>query len=166
MSELDVLRNVPLFAGLSQAQLEAVVRAVRPHCVAVDQAILSEGEQGDSMFILVKGSVEVSKRLGPLASVSENGAKEKVLVRLHAPQFLGEMGLLEGTERSATVTARSECNLLELTQSDFERLAEHDPALGYVVVRNIARVLSSRLRRTDHDMVKLTVALSLALGNR
>ena len=69
-------------------------------------------------------------------------------------------------DRSATITTESECEILELAREDFERLATADPQLAYRVLRNIAVVLAERLRRTDLDIVKLTVALSLALGNR
>ncbi|MBI4321488.1 MAG: cyclic nucleotide-binding domain-containing protein [Chloroflexi bacterium] len=166
MSDVDALRAIPIFAGLAEAQLGVILSTVRPQMVPSGAIILREGEQGDSLFILARGSVEVTKQLGLALTVPVEGVKEKTLVRLDAPQFFGEMGLLQDTERSATVTARGECALLEIAKADFEHLAEADPTLGYLVIRNIAVVLASRLRRTDRDIVKLTMALSLALGNR
>lgn len=56
--------------------------------------------------------------------------------------------------------------LVELTREEFERLAIGDPALGFRLARNIAVVMAERLRRTDPEVLKLTTALSLALGNR
>lgn len=87
-------------------------------------------------------------------------------MRLSAPQFFGEMGLLSDLERSATITTETECEILELSRADFERLVASDPELGYRLVHNIALVLAERLRRTDLDVLKLTAALSLALGTR
>ena len=54
----------------------------------------------------------------------------------------------------------------QLRRADFERLTTADPLLGYRLMRNVAVVLADRLRSTDLDVLKLTTALSLALGNR
>lgn len=166
MTFVDLIREIPLFSGLDEPQLETIGSALRRKQFPSDTVILREGEQGDSLFILVDGSVEVSKRLGLVIATPEDGMREKMLVRLRAPQFFGEVGLLEDAERSATVRACGACDVLEISRADFERVAEADPLLGYHMLRNISTVLSARLRRTDHDVVKLTVALSLALGIR
>ncbi len=164
MSDIETLQGIPLFHGLSAAQLRAITSIASPQRVPADAVILREGDRGDALFILAAGSVEVTKRLGLVGSMPLDVVKEKTLVRLDAPQFFGEMGLLEDAERSATVTALGECELLKVSRADFERLAATDASLGYLVLRNMAIVLSSRLRRTDRDVVKLTMALSLALG--
>ncbi|MDO8672071.1 MAG: cyclic nucleotide-binding domain-containing protein [Dehalococcoidia bacterium] len=166
MSLAEKLRAVPILAGLTEAQIEAILGVVTSRRVAADTVIVREGDEGKSLFILTEGSVEVTKRLGLGIQMPTEGSREKLLVSLDAPQFFGEMGLLEDTERSATITTRGGCELVEITHENFERLAELDPLLGYRVLRNIAVVLSSRLRRTDRDVVKLTMALSLALGIR
>lgn len=165
MNDVELLRATPLFAGLTDAQFEAVSRVVRRQKVPMGKAILREGERTDSVFILGSGTVEVTKRFGFAAEDATSERKQKTLIRLTAPQFFGEMGLLEQSERSATITARSACELLEITRADFEGLADSDFSLGYYVVRNIAIVLASRLRRTDRDVLNLTIALSLSLGN-
>jgi CRP-like cAMP-binding protein len=121
MSDLDTLARVPVFSGLSEPQLRAVLEVVRPQRVPQGTVIIQEGKSGDSLFILTRGSVEVTKRLG-LASVTLASEKEKTIVRLDAPQFFGEMGLLENAERSATVMALGGCDLLEIIRLDFERL--------------------------------------------
>lgn len=164
--DTSLLRTVPLFSGLDDAQLGRVARLLRSRRVAPGVAIVSEGERSSSVFILASGSVGTSKRLGLAAQGSVDENRQKVLVHLTAPQFFGEMGLLTDLDRSATITTDTECEILELTRADFDDLAANDPALGYVLVRNIAVVLADRLRRTDLDLLKLTTALSLALGNR
>ncbi|MDO8689066.1 MAG: cyclic nucleotide-binding domain-containing protein [Dehalococcoidia bacterium] len=166
MSNLEVLRSIPIFAGLDEKQLGTILSVMRSRRVSGNAVILNEGDRGDSLFILASGSVEVTKHPGVVATLPTGGPKEKILVQLDAPQFFGEMGILEDTERSATVSTREECELLEITKADFERLGEIDPKLGYRVTGNIAVVMAERLRRTNVDVVKLTVALSLALGVR
>lgn len=164
--DMSVMRTVPLFAGLDDSQLGAVAAVLRPRRVEPGVAIFSEGERSSSVFILVSGSVGTSKRMGLAAQGPADSARQKVLVHLRAPQFFGEMGLLSDLERSATITTDTDCDVLELTREDFERLAAADRALGFCLVHNIAVVLAERLRRTDVDLLKLTTALSLALGNR
>ena len=160
------LAGLPLFNGLSDAQLAKIAAVLRRRHVQRDVPIFREGERSSTLYILVKGSVGTSKRLGLAAEQAAEPARQKVLVHLSAPQFFGEMGLLSDLERSATITTEAECELLELERADFERLAGEDPELGYRLVRNLAVVLAERLRRTDLDVLKLTTALSLALGNR
>lgn len=78
------------------------------------------------------------------------------------------MGVLvvEDAPRSASVRAASDCELLELRRADFDRLAGGDVELGYRLIRNIASSLIRRLRDTDRDILKLTAAPSIALGDR
>ncbi len=162
----QALRPIPLFDGLDDAQLAAVSSVLRRVRIPAGRAIFSEGEHSRSVYILVSGSVGTSKRMGLAARGAVEPARQKVLVHLGAPHFFGEMGLLSDLERSATITADTDCELLELTRDDFERLVAGDPVLGFRLVRNVAVVLADRLRRTDLDVLKLTTALSLALGNR
>lgn len=166
MTDLTPLRGIELFEGLSEAQLGAIAAVVRRRQVRAGTTILREGDHGDSLFILASGSVATSKRLGLMPADAAAAGRQKVLVQVTAPQFFGEMGLLEDAERSATITAATDCVLYELARAEFARLVEADLDLGYRVVRNIAAALSARLRRSGQDVVKLTAALSLALGNR
>lgn len=164
--DVESLRGIPIFGPLSDGQLREVAAAVRRRVVPAGTVIFREGERSTSVYILVRGSASTTKRLGLAVRDPVETPKQKVLVHLAAPQFFGEVGLLSDLERSATITTESECEIIELARADFERLAERDPDLGYRVLRSIAVVLTERLRRTDLDVVKLTAALSLALGNR
>ncbi|HEY6958126.1 MAG TPA: cyclic nucleotide-binding domain-containing protein [Candidatus Limnocylindria bacterium] len=163
---MTLLRTLPVFEGLDTEQLSAVAGALVPRRVGPGVDIFTEGERSTSLFIMTAGAVGTSKRMGLAAQDAGTGARQKVLVHLRAPQFFGEMGLLTDLERSATITTDTECELLELSRSEFDRLVMADARLGYRLVRNIAVVLADRLRRSDLDVLKLTTALSLALGNR
>lgn len=166
MTETHALLNMPLFRGLADQQLNQIIQAGKQVKVPPGTVIIHEGELSDSLFILTDGSVEVTKNLGRSIGIQMDESKQKTLVRLSAPQFFGEMGLLEECERSATITAATHCEILEFRKSDFDRVTEEDLQLGFHLARNIAMVISSRLRNTDKDVLKLTLALSLALGNR
>jgi len=162
----DVLRRLPILQGRSDAQLDAVSAVLVRRRVSGGVAIVGEGERSSSLYVLTAGSVGTTKRLGLAAQAPADAARQKVLVPLAVPQFSGETGLLSDLERSATITTGGDRELLELRRQDFDRLVPRDAALGYRLVRNIAVVLAERLRRTDLDVLKLTTAPSLALGNR
>lgn len=165
---IATLASVGLFAGLTSQQLEVIGRITRIiHC-AKNETIIREGDEGDVMYILKKGRVEVSRTVMLILSRSSVGEGEKSFAQLDDddhPVF-GEMALLEKGLRGATVTARTDCDLLEISQADFERVCAEDPLLGYLVFKNIATELSARLRRTNQDVVKLSTAVSLALSRR
>ncbi len=156
--------EIPLFGGLNEAQMRAIAAILRRGRARAGEVILREGDVGRSLYVLVSGTVETTKAMG--VPGPDGAPRRKVLVRMSAPQSFGEIGLLEESPRSATVRAATDCEYLELRREDFERLVGSDVHLAYVLVRNIASSLIQRLRRTDRDMIKLTVALSIALGNR
>lgn len=166
MSDIEALRAVALFGGLSEEQLRTVHAALRRRTFPAGTVVFDEGDRSSSVYVLSRGSVGTTKRFGLAVRTPTDATKQKTLVRLSAPQFFGEMGLLSDLERSATITTETECEILELSRADFERLVASDAELGYRLVHNIALVLAERLRRTDLDVLKLTAALSLALGTR
>lgn len=165
---VSVLAKVPLFQGLTPEQLKVVERIARTTRCQKGELIIKEGDQGDVMYVLTHGSVEVSRTVTLSLSRNQVAEGEKSFVKLDAadhPAF-GEMALLEKSLRGATVTALADCELLEISHQAFERTCQEDPMLGYTVLSNMASQLSARLRRTNQDVLKLSTALSLALGRR
>ena len=118
------------------------------------------------MFILLEGDVEISKLMTIKMDNYETSAKDKSLIRLSSKFFacFGEMALFEEkSERSATVTAVTPCKLAILRRDEFSKLVETDPEIGSVVFRNLARIVSDRLKRANKDILKLTTAFVLAV---
>jgi CRP-like cAMP-binding protein len=163
----DFLKSVYLFSDLSDEETDKVGRICSEFKALQGEHIIVEGEKGESMYVLVEGSVEISKHL-TLLTRGDFDEKDKTLIILRADTrpFFGEMGLLGGEERTATVTAISNCTLLEIRRADFEALCKADPMVGYQVLRKIALVTSERLKKTTRDVMKLTTALSLALEQK
>jgi CRP/FNR family cyclic AMP-dependent transcriptional regulator len=164
--DVTPFRGLTLFTGVTDDQLSRIAARLRRRIVPAGTPILTEGERDTSLFLLSRGSVVTTKRLGLVVRSELDADKQKLLVRFSAPQFFGELGLLSDLERSATVTADGECELLELARADFERLVQEDLQLAFQLIRNIAVVIGERLRNADRDILKLTAALSLSLGNR
>ena len=170
MADNAFLHKIFLFRDLSEDEMEEMLSRTQTRNFPADAVIIEEGEMGESMFIMLSGEVEITKRL--IQGLSEDTPKERVMKRLKAEDgvyfeemtLFGEMTLLENEPRSATVTARSECVLLELHQKDFLDLIQHQPDLGVKLLLRLAQVLSVRLRKTSMDVVKLTSALAISLG--
>ena len=112
--------------------------------------IIEEGTLGDCAYIIEEGSVEVSK-------LSPHGEKQ-VLAVLKKSEIFGEMGLIDGLPRSATVTAREDCVMSVCSQETFNNLADHNPES----LIPIFKVLVGRLRST----LALVETLQQNKGNR
>jgi CRP-like cAMP-binding protein len=133
------LRRSPLFDLLSPAELQVLADLSRPRRFGPGELVFAEGELGDSLFVLAAGEVEVSRHEAagaPLAVVA-------------APGAFGEMALVDREHRSATVRARTEVQALQLTAENFTTFRKYSRDGFTLVVMNIARVLSSRLRETS-----------------
>ena len=136
-----LLANVPIFCGVDDEAQRRLLRSSDERTAQADQVILHEGEMGNRLFIIVSGSVRVCKRFGQPGEV--------LLATLGPTDFFGEMCILEAQPRSATVVATTETVLLSIPASAFYQLFHEVPAQYGILVLNIARDLSRRLRRLD-----------------
>ncbi len=125
----------PLFAGLSEDELLAIIKGLRLLSFAPGDVIVTEGEPGQSLFILAEGSVSVFVR----NAVGRNAH----LCRLDEGAFFGEISTLSGRPRSATVTAASRCELLELDPPNLDLIARSHPRMREVLEEYSARRASS-----------------------
>jgi CRP/FNR family cyclic AMP-dependent transcriptional regulator len=164
MIDAAFFRKLYLFQDLEESEIQLVVSRTIPREFPCGAVIIQEGEAGDSLFIMQAGEVEITKQLTLV--LDEDTPKERVFIRLKAENgvYFGEMALLENETRSATVTALTDCSLLELHQKDFLDLIGKNPAMGVKLLLRLAQVLSRHLRKTNQDVVKLTTALAVSLG--
>jgi CRP/FNR family transcriptional regulator, cyclic AMP receptor protein len=164
MMDAALFQKIYLFQDIKEDELHQVLNRTSPREFSAGEVIIQEGEPGDSLFIMAAGEVEITKQLTLV--LDEDTPKERVMIRLNAENgvYFGEMALLENETRSATVTASTDCSLLELHQKDFLDLIERNPAMGVKLLLRLAQVLSRHLRKTNQDVVKLTTALAVSLG--
>lgn len=159
--------NSIIFQDLDEEEVSRFLAASREIKFPKGEAIIREGDWGETMYILKEGTVEVSKTLTLKWGAGDFQEKEKILTKLSADDraILGEVALFENNIRTATVTALTECLAWEISRADFHKLAEENPRLGYKIIKNIVRLLCWRLRKADEDTIKLTTALSIALSS-
>lgn len=143
LDPLDVLRTVPLFRQVPEADLVAFAHLVRERRQPKGSMILSQGDRGDALFLIRSGQVKVSV-------VAEDG-REVILSVLGPGSFFGELALLDDEPRSAHVIAMEDTLLLQLHREDLRGRLKLSPELSVSLLRE----LSQRLRRADDTIASL-----------
>ncbi len=149
----ELLRKVPLLAGLTDADREALAAAVSRRRYRKGDIVCQKEEPGHALFIVERGSVRIY-----LPSAQGN---DLILAVLGTGDFFGDISLLDGQPRSASASAVGEATILTLERADFIALITRRPAAAMAVLEAVAR----RLRETDEmasDLAFLDVAGRLA----
>jgi sulfate permease, SulP family len=144
-SDILALHEIDFLDGLEDRDLEALQPLLTPCNFAAGETICREGEDGDRMWLLAKGSVSVRLALG-------DGRGYRRITSLARGTTLGEMALVESSRRSATVVADEPVFCYELLRSDFDSLVAGYPGIATKLLSNLSRELARRLRRTSEDL--------------
>ncbi|MFQ5989849.1 MAG: Crp/Fnr family transcriptional regulator [Candidatus Methylomirabilales bacterium] len=148
------LSEVVIFHGLDKGQLESILSISSMQQFDRGSVIFTEGEQGEELFLIIKGKVRISRQLSGV------GVGEEALAVLEPTQAFGEMAVIEDdVVRSASATAHEPCSMLVLKKKGFQRLLRDNHDLAYTVLSNVVKLLSSRLRTTNDKVI-----LALASG--
>ncbi|MBU1262890.1 Crp/Fnr family transcriptional regulator [bacterium] len=130
------LRNVPIFASFSEEELNNLAKIVQKKTYKKKEAILKEGEIGDSFFIICSG----------LAKVVTKPCNKKILINIMGEkEFFGEMAFLNEKKRSATVIAHSDLELIVIFRKDFVKYI----LSNYTCLVKLLQTISERLRKAD-----------------
>ncbi|CAN5232469.1 MFS transporter [soil metagenome] len=144
----DVLAKVSIFSHLDGRLREDIARRTRLLRLPGNEWLFRHGDEGDALYVVLSGRCEV---------VSEDG---DVLVALGRGAGLGELALITGAPRSASVRARRDSELLELSRNEFERLLRDEPAFAAGLTRELGRQLqASRPRESSRDPRASTIAV-------
>jgi len=135
MTRLRALRPVPIFRGLTKEELFEVARMTTEVTYPADETVVREGDPGDALYIIVEGTVEI-----------HTGGR--VVARMTAGDFFGEISLFDGEPRSATVVAVDDVVLLRLKSSDFETLLK-----SHYIARTALKSLAQRFRAAQGSHV-------------
>ncbi len=146
MNKAEELQKSRLFEGLLPEEIEMLGEVTQQKKYAEGEVVFEQGDVGDSLYLLVEGAVEVLHK-------REDG-KEHIITVLEAPEFFGEMSLIDKEYRSATIRANSEAVMLCLTNENLHSFARVYKNGFTLAVINIARVLSSRLRETNQKLIE------------
>jgi CRP/FNR family cyclic AMP-dependent transcriptional regulator len=147
-SRENFLHRVSVMAGLDDEAVHFLSELAREEQYPAGAVIVGEGEPGNRMFFLSAGHVSVVKEHG--------AAQPVVLARLGPGEFFGEMSLVESVVRSASVVADDAVTACTLKGTDFHRLYCHRPDQYGIVILNLARDLSRRLRALDERFAHIS----------
>lgn len=134
----EILTRVPLLAGLPPAEVGHVTNVLRLRTFLADEVIVNEGAAGDSLFLIARGVVRISA-FGPQTT-------EVPLATLVAGDFFGEMAVITGARRSATVRAVTHCTLYELKRDDLHGIESICPTVRHILEA------ATRDRAADHEL--------------
>lgn len=134
---INFLKLVPLFSSLKDEELDAILSYSSKVNYPKNKIIFIENEEGDELYMILKGSVKVVR-------ISEGG-EEIILAVLQKGDFFGEMSLLDGKPRSATVISNEDSTLILFNKNNFEKVIEKYPRIALKLLKEI----TSRLRKAD-----------------
>lgn len=137
----NLMRSLPLLKDVSSEVIDGLIAAGIERAYQAGDIIIQEGTLGRDMYLIIEGRVQVIK--------GENGGKKRELAIREAGDLIGEMGVIEGSPRFATVIAMDATRLLEFSEQDLSSLWAKQPLLLYRVVS----MLSHRLRESDLQMI-------------
>ncbi len=143
VSQRTVLRRSPIFASLDDSDVDAILAHATVARHGEGDRIMAKGDPGNSMMAVLKGRVMIS-------SPSADG-RQVVLTVFHEGDVFGEIGMLDGKERTADVTAMADCELLVVPRRSVLSLLERRPELCL----SLLVVLCERLRRTNEQVEDL-----------
>lgn len=145
MDIIGIMKQVELFRELTDEQLAQIAAISHEERATTGAVVFAQGANGDGMYIVCEGQVEVQVR----DSLGDSYAA----VYLGKGQVFGEMALVDDSARSASVlvAGSGETVLIKIPSADFTGLCVRDTAIGYVMMRNIAQDLSFKLRHRDYD---------------
>ena len=145
VSQADILtaiRNSDIGDGLEDHILLRIVAVTNILTLAKGEVLTEVGHEGHHAYILMRGTIEVQLS----ASEADNEANSRML---YPGAIIGEMSILESHRRSARTVASEHCVMLCFEDEALWALFENEPVAGYHFMRNIARILSRRLRSTN-----------------
>ena len=143
MESIDTLRRCELTNGLNDAEIESFLKIVHRRHAKKGETIFKEGDNSDELFIVSRGRVSVL-----IYSSSQQGEME-LLTSLRDGDLFGEFSMIDGSTRSATIVVEEEADLLFISYLDFHRYLQENEHVGFVIMSNIAKILTSKLRKMN-----------------
>jgi CRP/FNR family cyclic AMP-dependent transcriptional regulator len=142
---VGILRNVPLFAMLDEAQLHALANLMSRKSAPKNRTIIKAGDPTDSLYIVIAGRTKVQ--------MADDEGKEVILSVLGPGDFFGEMGLLDGAPRAASVVTLEQSEFVSVSKEDFNKLLKDNFEMAMVVMRGLVK----RLREADRKIESLAL---------
>ena len=142
-----LFETLELFAGLNPAEIQEIAASANTLHVEADQTLFRQSEEATAMYVVESGELEV-RATTPMG-------EDVILAVLTAGSIVGEMALLEGAPRSATVRSLGSATLYQLSRQSFAQLRTDKSVAAYKLIVNLARNLGDRRRQTDKRVAEV-----------
>jgi CRP/FNR family cyclic AMP-dependent transcriptional regulator len=146
------LQNHNIFKDLIPQELDIIKKFMKMTEADMGQVIFKQGSSAESMCLVLSGELEVMKT-----------AKDGTLVKIATigdGQSVGEMALVDGMVRSATVRAAMLTTIVVLKRSEFDEIMQHYPRIAAKLMKGIARHISINLRKTSDQLISLMMPMT------
>jgi CRP/FNR family cyclic AMP-dependent transcriptional regulator len=145
MDDKELLRTVPIFSELSDADIASLARLASRRRYPKDTVVFFENEEGDFFFMIVEGRIKVT--------ILGDDGREVILSILGAGDFFGEMALLDNEPRSATAIAVEDSELVSLHRHDFQSVLADNRSIMSALIK----ILAARIRKANHQISTLAL---------
>lgn len=145
LSNLDLIRRVPLFSMLTNDQAQTIADSVVKRRFRRGEIVVEQGRKSNALFILLNGRARVL--------TSDSRGREVILAVLQAGDYVGEMSLIDNEPHSATVRAEVQTDVLVLGRAEFTRCLLENASMGVVLMRGLVK----RLRQADRKIESLAL---------
>lgn len=150
MLDEKVVAGMALFEGLTPKEREHILPLCRERKCPAGETILSEGNYGEEIYVLAKGKVRIELTV-------TDAANFVTVEQITDGQLFGELALADRRNRSAFAECETDCNIIAIRCKDLLSLLEAEHRIGFVVMRNLARILATRLRRTNAKLISSVI---------
>lgn len=149
LNKRRILKQLPLFAGLTEPELGRVAERARLMDVGKDEIVYAEGDPPDALYVVVTGRARIFTHSG--------ASREETLEFVHRGDYFGVISLLTQQPHTVTVKAVNDCILLKIRQPDFDLLLSEIPSLAVHVSRTLSRRLSQKRRERARSVFEATI---------
>ena len=143
---INFLLEAPMFCDLDPAELSEIVHIMQIQRLREGQMVFRQGDAGDGWYVLYDGGIEV---------VKETELGSRVVADLGPTACFGEMAVLDGSTRSATVRAKAESTAFRFPRREFQNLIDGNNLAAFKLVYQMALVLAARQRKTTTRVAEM-----------
>lgn len=147
MLDIEKVKEIKLFNELSITEIERILEIAKVKDFKAGQVIIRENEAGKELYIVIKGSVRISKLVSTGETITFTILKEN--------NFFGELSLLTQKPHSATAEAVEETTVMVINKTDFEKFIEITPAAGFKILKAIICEISELLKQMNYRFLDM-----------
>ncbi len=142
----DILGKLEIFANLDLGELRLLAGIARRVSFYASEMIFEDTSPGEDLYVILSGQVTVQ-----IEAITPN--ESVILTNIGAGEILGEFSIIDSGPRSATAICQTDTTALSINGKRMHELFGSHPRMGYIVMKNIAKIICERIRRTNRRLL-------------